>query len=626
MATHASPAMSQRIKLGPKPAPLLHGPTGAKHPPRPLSKSNSVQLPSTPHRPSPSPTVASTGVGKAAERRKNSAMNGSGPGRGKTRPGAVDAARRNTVEMPAPSRQHTADVEGDVVVLSLPPKKLPPQPFVRTTGYILQKFKGYPPSLVIHLHPTHFRFDGQDGSFSYTSPMRSLLEYIKNETIPPEAVEEFRNNGIRYYEGCLIVQVHDHRTSAATNSKNTAQNGQSITGIIHRQNDCLTPSPFVPHPMKDTGSESGRAKEEGSSSKNFTEQANAPNQESKPRIFTTVLHPTPASLHAEIQMLASTPMPPMRTNSIARVGAEIPSTPIALTINTSNTARPAKRLKMWLDDQSAIPFEAKYLQVTNAALILTPATDKEHAQKILNALRHPAHNAPPPKPKTRKRTTAELAADEAQAAEEERLLLIMDERHQPAPVAGGAPTSTAGANDGATGGTFEPTFRGWKMIDQIKAKKAEEKRLIEQQRAQEQKTAAGAAAKQIADNERKQREQRDREILMIRTQAKGPMNATMMQAQHAAQQQQGQPQAKQPGQQPQAQQTQQQAPQQPQQQHSNSSNSNNSNNSSNSSNSSNSNSTNIPRQWGRVVGSLVEAVVVVVVEVVQGVRAAAGVK
>lgn len=122
MATQASPAMSQRIKLGPKPAPLSHGSTGSKHPPRPLNKPNSVQLPNTPHRPSPSPTVTSTGGGKAAERRKNSAMNGSGPGRGKTRPGVVEAARRNTVEMPAPSRQHTADVEGDVVVSSHPPK------------------------------------------------------------------------------------------------------------------------------------------------------------------------------------------------------------------------------------------------------------------------------------------------------------------------------------------------------------------------------------------------------------------------------------------------------------------------------------------------------------------------
>lgn len=49
-------------------------------------------------------------------------MNGNGPGRGKTRPGAVEAARRTTVDMPAPSRAQTADGDADVVVLSQPRK------------------------------------------------------------------------------------------------------------------------------------------------------------------------------------------------------------------------------------------------------------------------------------------------------------------------------------------------------------------------------------------------------------------------------------------------------------------------------------------------------------------------
>jgi len=43
---------------------------------------------------------------------------------------------------------------------------------VISTQYILEKFKGKPPSLIIHMHESHFRFDQQDGSFSYTSPMR----------------------------------------------------------------------------------------------------------------------------------------------------------------------------------------------------------------------------------------------------------------------------------------------------------------------------------------------------------------------------------------------------------------------------------------------------------------------
>lgn len=41
-----------------------------------------------------------------------------------------------------------------------------------TTQYILDKYKDKPPSLVLHMHPTHFRFDQQDGTFNYNSAMR----------------------------------------------------------------------------------------------------------------------------------------------------------------------------------------------------------------------------------------------------------------------------------------------------------------------------------------------------------------------------------------------------------------------------------------------------------------------
>jgi hypothetical protein len=53
-----------------------------------------------------------------------------------------------------------------------------------STTNILAKYKDAAPSLIIHLHPTHFRFDQQvyhplkpvltpkDGVFSYNSPMK----------------------------------------------------------------------------------------------------------------------------------------------------------------------------------------------------------------------------------------------------------------------------------------------------------------------------------------------------------------------------------------------------------------------------------------------------------------------
>lgn len=51
-------------------------------------------------------------------------------------------------------------------------KELPKKPYVTTTSEVLAKFRGKPPSVVIHLHPQNFRFEGQDGSFGYGSPMK----------------------------------------------------------------------------------------------------------------------------------------------------------------------------------------------------------------------------------------------------------------------------------------------------------------------------------------------------------------------------------------------------------------------------------------------------------------------
>lgn len=72
---------------------------------------------------------------------------------------------------------------------------------VKSTSYILKKFKKAAPSVVLHLHPTHFRFDQQDGSFSYNSSMRFLLEHLKAETVPHDMMDELLLSGVKFYEG-----------------------------------------------------------------------------------------------------------------------------------------------------------------------------------------------------------------------------------------------------------------------------------------------------------------------------------------------------------------------------------------------------------------------------------------
>lgn len=72
---------------------------------------------------------------------------------------------------------------------------------VITEAYILKKFKGCPPSLIVHMHPTGFRFDQQDGNFSYKSPMRVFIEHLRRRTIPHEMLEELEQAGTRFYDG-----------------------------------------------------------------------------------------------------------------------------------------------------------------------------------------------------------------------------------------------------------------------------------------------------------------------------------------------------------------------------------------------------------------------------------------
>lgn len=72
---------------------------------------------------------------------------------------------------------------------------------VRTTDYILRKFRNKPPSLILYLHPTHFRFDQQDGTFGYNSPMRMIIEHLKDQTVPHDILEELMKGQVAFYDG-----------------------------------------------------------------------------------------------------------------------------------------------------------------------------------------------------------------------------------------------------------------------------------------------------------------------------------------------------------------------------------------------------------------------------------------
>jgi len=248
------------------------------------------------------------------------------------------------------------------------------------------------------------------------------------------------------------------------------------------------------------------------------------------RIFTTVLHPTPQSRHRELSILATTLAPEVsrapnrRQVSVStRDGATPlsahPATPLSSIPPTPKTGKvpPAKIPKMMLEEKDFHDFEAEVLKYSEAPLLLEPAESFEDAQAIMRSLTHPLHNQMPLQPRGRKRTIAELAADEAQAAEDERFSLAMDGRLKPSLSIAGANASSTDTQSSAN--DFQPNFTSFKRLEDIRREFEEET-----QRKMDQERRALAAKKyqqQLLEQQQQEELQRRREAEELARQEQG---------------------------------------------------------------------------------------------------------
>ena len=356
--------------------------------------------------------------------------------------------------------------------------------------------------------------------------------------------------------GCLIVQIHDHRSVStsknATTSTSQSNGDKTAPFSVHNYNEHLTPSSYVPFPKSsERDAEKRQAvsirespkedSKEDESKLNGTTNTSEKQKPPQARIFTTVLHPTPLSLLMEMTLLASTPDPktsqrrqshgyPMTGSVPNSATLPVPSTPLsAVAPSSQSSSGPShKKQKMMLQDKALYAFEAEVLISTASPLYLEPVSDARDASKVLHALRHPLHQGKPPAPKSRKRTIAELAADEALAAEEERFMLIMDER-----ISSTADGATGMAKSDGQSGTasFEQNFSRFKTLESIKMKQEEEKK---EKAAQ----AAAAEAARRAQHEQMEKARREQEEIARQEQQRREMHLRQQAAARAAQQQQ----------------------------------------------------------------------------------------
>ncbi|KAG1221156.1 hypothetical protein G6F35_006192 [Rhizopus arrhizus] len=79
---------------------------------------------------------------------------------------------------------------------------------------LLKRHAHDPPSLCLHLYSTYFKFEHEDGFFSYKSQFKDFLACIKEKRLPGDLMDVFNEASCRYYSGCLIVEIHDHRLEA----------------------------------------------------------------------------------------------------------------------------------------------------------------------------------------------------------------------------------------------------------------------------------------------------------------------------------------------------------------------------------------------------------------------------
>ncbi|KAJ2492099.1 Transcription factor spt20 [Coemansia sp. RSA 2050] len=259
----------------------------------------------------------------------------------------------------------------------------------------LDRYKNEEPSMILHLFELHFRFEGQEGVFLYSETMRFFFTALNEGRIPVDLVDVFSELNCRYYEGCLLVEVRDHRRPP-----------QEVRAAKRRTSELLTSSAFrnssygyrpmqrpADEPLPNTRSLSTIPEPGATAAKSLLADAflcgsgSTPtgNASTAPKIFRKVMRPTSETLYIEL-LLAS---------------------------------EQAK-----LSQADLLDIEAKLLLATEEVLDLEPDVQ---VSRIANATRYIEYQHMLPR-KRCKYNSAEIEAEQAEREEKLKLMTLMDDR------------------------------------------------------------------------------------------------------------------------------------------------------------------------------------------------------
>lgn len=83
----------------------------------------------------------------------------------------------------------------------------------RFTEKILKRTRKDTPSLLMHLYTDYFRLgDHNDVRYSYDGDLKGWIPFIREQRMPNELLDVLDEAGVKFFDGCLIVEVYDHRS------------------------------------------------------------------------------------------------------------------------------------------------------------------------------------------------------------------------------------------------------------------------------------------------------------------------------------------------------------------------------------------------------------------------------
>ncbi|KAK9367789.1 Spt20 family-domain-containing protein [Lipomyces kononenkoae] len=340
--------------------------------------------------------------------------------------------------------------------------------FAETSEEILQKYKAFPPSIEFHMHPTHYRFGNQDAIIPKNSPLiKNFLELVKLEQIPPAAVEAFKEAGVQYYEGCIILQIYDHRGNAPAAPATPSESSQSQIGAANVANSTAkdqSPQKSAAQSKVNTAAAKAATNVPNSTNKKPVAKQNATAAGDK-----KLAGPNPLSTTGSTQPTSTTTTMTTATSTPTAITAATAATATTTTNAATSTTNPSHTtiepktyrtllrptpLSIWYDissgldsvndrlsDTWALELESRILATTVPRLDLSVPDESAFSPQIPPILqpyasvgtvpdRYGGLHAPnPPTNAKRKRPLHEDLPH--QGTEYEELMLIMDERPPP---------------------------------------------------------------------------------------------------------------------------------------------------------------------------------------------------